>query len=302
MLKIVGVFLCASIVFASQRIQYEEPAHIASSNHFSFIVWNVGQGLWTTLVDDSRCYHFDMGGERAPWPAILRLCRDKENILSFSHWDWDHIRFARDAGLKFPKICVLNPPAGEPPEKRKGFFDQIKHCAQPNIEQGDTGRDTQSFTRAFPGAFSRPSIRELVSDPPPDRFQKYAKKTANEVSRVFVIEKTILAPGDSPQKAEKYWAPQLAVHQINQTPDQNRIRILVLGHHGSRTSTSAALLSRLPHLNAAIVSARKKKYGHPHAEVVARLRDKKIPMLLTEEWGSLHFQMKQEPPVTAAHH
>jgi competence protein ComEC len=290
MLKIIGPFLCASIVFASQRIHYEEPTHLESSNHFSFIVWNVGQGLWTTLVKDSRCYHFDMGGERAPWPAILRLCRDKENILSFSHWDWDHIRFAQDAGLKFPRICILNPPAGEPPEKRKGFFDQIKRCARANIEQGDTGSGSRSF------------IRELRSDPPPDRFQKHAKKTANEVSRVFVIEQTIVAPGDSPQKAEKYWAPQLALHQTNQIQDQNRIRILVLGHHGSRTSTSMALLSRLPHLTSAIVSARKKKYGHPHAEVVARLRDKKIPMLLTEEWGSLHFQMKKEPPVTAAHH
>jgi competence protein ComEC len=243
-----------------------------------------------------------MGGEHAPWSAILRLCRDKENILSFSHWDWDHIRFARDAGLKFPRICVLNPPAGDPPEKRKGFFDRIKRCDQANFEQGDIGKDLQPFINSSSRAFTHDFIRELISDPPADRLQKHAKKTANEVSRVFVIEKTILAPGDSTEKAEKYWAPQLTFHQINQTPEQNRIRILVLGHHGSRTSTSAALLSRLPHINAAIVSARKKKYGHPHAEVVARLRNKKIPMLLTEEWGSIHFQMKQEPPVKAAHH
>jgi competence protein ComEC len=68
-------------------------------------------------------------------------------------------------------------------------------------------------------------------------------------------------------------------------------RILVLGHHGSRTSTSSLLLDHLPRLTAAVSSARFRKYGHPHARVRRDLAKRHIPLLRTEEWGNLHFEL-----------
>ena len=87
-------------------------------------------------------------------------------------------------------------------------------------------------------------------------------------------------PGDSPTKMEKKWA-----NQINE-----RVEVLILGHHGAKNSTSEFLLNKLTDLKVAISSAREKRYGHPTMEVKNRLRKNQIPLLKTEDWGNLIFQ------------
>ena len=69
------------------------------------------------------------------------------------------------------------------------------------------------------------------------------------------------------------------------------VRILVVGHHGSRTSTSKELLESLTHLHAGLVSARAAKYGHPHNQVISQFAQQKTPLLTTEKWGHLIFEM-----------
>ncbi len=103
-------------------------------------------------------------------------------------------------------------------------------------------------------------------------------KHANDLSGVFYYKK-LLYPGDSPKKNESQWEDQI--------PD--RPRVLVLSHHGSRTGTSSKLLSHFPSLRMAVASARHSKYGHPHPEVVDRLRGEGLPLLKTESWGHIHF-------------
>ncbi len=105
-------------------------------------------------------------------------------------------------------------------------------------------------------------------------------KTPNAKSWV-VLTHGVLAPGDSPRAQEKMW-----LHKLGDLSD---VRILVLGHHGSRTSTSRELLFALSRVKMAISSARFQRYGHPHREVVEALERARIPMLRTEEWGTLHM-------------
>lgn len=105
-------------------------------------------------------------------------------------------------------------------------------------------------------------------------------KTANAKSWV-VLWRQVLAPGDSPRDQEKKW-----IHKIVGLSDT---RILILGHHGSQTSTSRELLHHLPQLKMAISSARYRRYRHPHSEVIRELEELKIPLLRTEEWGSIHI-------------
>jgi competence protein ComEC len=103
-------------------------------------------------------------------------------------------------------------------------------------------------------------------------------KKSNDASSVYYF-RNLLYPGDSPKRFEKSWFSELPAQ-----PD-----VLVLSHHGSRTGTSMRLLKDLPKLRVAIASARKNKYGHPHALVVERLRRLKIPLLTTQNWGSIHI-------------
>lgn len=108
---------------------------------------------------------------------------------------------------------------------------------------------------------------------PPEKLKK-----TNDASSVYYF-RNLLYPGDSPKKFEKQWLEEIP----------QKARFLVLAHHGSRTGTSQILLRNLPNLKVAIVSARKKKYGHPHPEVVEELRQNRIPLLTTESWGSIHI-------------
>ena len=104
-------------------------------------------------------------------------------------------------------------------------------------------------------------------------------RSSNESSQIFVHQ-GFLIPGDAPISSENKWAAR-----VQSLP----IRHLLLGHHGSRTSTGAKLLTALPNLKHAIVSARYQRYRHPHEIVLRRLSKNKTPVLRTEHWGHLRF-------------
>jgi competence protein ComEC len=108
------------------------------------------------------------------------------------------------------------------------------------------------------------------------------KVRTNDLSEVFTVAKQILIPGDSPASQEIKWDIALP----------STLRILILGHHGSRTSTSDHLLSRLPNVRLAIASARIRKYGHPHAETIARTRHHGVALIKTESWGNIWIELK----------
>ena len=102
-------------------------------------------------------------------------------------------------------------------------------------------------------------------------------RTSNEASRVMVWQNVVL-PGDSPSSRESEWLSAL--------PDARSARVLVLGHHGSRTSTSKELLNQT-RFRLSIASARRARYGHPHNDVVRKLERAHVPLLRTEDWGHI---------------
>jgi competence protein ComEC len=213
------------------------------------IVWNVGQGQWITIIDNAICWHIDMGGEFAPWRSIRDHCRQRDNRVSLSHWDMDHIVFVGGARSQLPNLCLINAPLGPSSPRKESLILTIPKCAVASPYQ----------------QWSNPEGR-----------------TANAKSWV-VLWRGVLAPGDSPRDQEKKW--------IRQMSDLASTRFFILGHHGSRTSTSKDLLAKIPHALMAVASSRFRRYGHPHAEVVRELDRARIPLLRTEEWGTIHFRL-----------
>ncbi len=215
-----------------------------------FIVWNVGQGQWTTSVNSESCLHFDIGGESFPWKKVRKLCEKKENRIYLSHWDWDHVGgLSRwPWGWKRHKTCIALRPLGKSSLKKMKLLSGFTDCQE-------LTREIQIWTPR-------------------------SAKDSNSQSHVLKFQR-ILLPGDSPTSQEKFWRP------TNLTQD---VTLLILGHHGSATSTSEDTLKQMPALRMAISSARWSRYGHPHPDVQARLKRKKVPLLRTEDWGHLHFQ------------
>jgi len=209
------------------------------------IFWNVGQGQWITAIDQSHCYHFDVGGEFINAEKLSLHCQNKENIVFYSHWDWDHIGLTRTLQRAVKNLCVSISPLGNAKKYKKALVKKLTTCQK-------TFSEVQRLNFRYPRT-----------------------KADNDLSQIFIYNKKLLIPGDSTKRMEKIWSKQ--VHKINW---------LSVSHHGSRTSTSEFFL-RSTKIHQAIVSARKRVYGHPHKEVIERLKTFSIPTLLTEDWGNI---------------
>lgn len=221
-----------------------------------WIVWDIGQGQWVTHVMADACMHFDIGGEVGSYKYVdrqlKRNCLGKENILFLSHWDFDHYFNITSLAKNFSNLCwAIRPELNKEGISIQKILDlNLSPCPILNFEFFN--------------------VKSWIPR---------TGRTSNDFSIVNMTDQFLL-PGDSTTKQEKQW---------DQILDLQSTRVLVLGHHGSRTSTSADLLQHLPGLKMAVASARLRKYGHPHKETLARLQKNKTPVLRTEDWGSLWF-------------
>ncbi|MES3037048.1 MAG: hypothetical protein V4736_04000 [Bdellovibrionota bacterium] len=222
------------------------------------IVWNVGQGQWITQVTNDSCLHFDAGGEVLPWDRIESICKNKLNKIYISHWDADHIsglNFFHWSGIKYCRASTSDFPLPETLQ----WFRQTEFC----------------LMEKKPGVkIIRPQWSE----------KELRKKRPRNESSLFFLTKNYLMTGDAPQKSER--KNLLNNGELLPSGFQN-ITVLILGHHGSKTSTSTALLKKLSRLKLAISSSRKAVYGHPHADVQNKLVKFNVSLLKTEDWGNI---------------
>ena len=219
------------------------------------IVWNVGQGQWITHSLPKMCLHLDAGGERFPRRAQLTdICGNKTNFFFVSHFDWDHISFLPKAMSLLGRSCLFLMDQTPPPSKKR-YIQSLRKCPKTPMAQWPI---------------------ELIHNP------QWPTKNSNSESLVFVLSKRILISGDSPTQQEKIWGRHKALRHIE---------VLIVGPHGSYTSTSSFLLRQMPALNQAIVSARRFRYGHPHVKTLYRLRKKKVPVVTTETFGHIIIKL-----------
>lgn len=235
-------------------ILYPNSLKDSPKNQKELIVWNVGQGQWISLVEANHCWHFDMGGEFLPFKEILKRCKKKENQIFISHGDWDHINGIKKY-TRLQESCIHY--KTHPLSTKKALLKNIPPCPQ------------------LP--------KEVLRFSPPLNLG-FKKRSENDLSHLFYIQKyRIFIPGDATIPLEN-----LLTHQLSKLPT---LRLWVLGHHGSQTSTGLRWVQRLrsQHL---VVSARQSRYGHPHAQVVERvLKHQKRTPISTEYWGHLRFQI-----------
>lgn len=65
--------------------------------------------------------------------------------------------------------------------------------------------------------------------------------------------------------------------------------VLKVGHHGSRTSTTADFLDAVSPKYAVIMCGKDNRYGHPHEEVLARLTSADVEIYRTDVHGTVVF-------------
>jgi len=117
---------------------------------------------------------------------------------------------------------------------------------------------------------------------PFDNLEGKKFKEVNDTSIVANLvfkDHSILFTGDISEKIEK---------KLIQESKLEKEDILKVAHHGSKTSTSEDFLEKIfPSI--AVIQVGENKYGHPHPEVLARLKKFGIEILITKELGDIKF-------------
>lgn len=119
-------------------------------------------------------------------------------------------------------------------------------------------------------------------------FLELNDKNRNEQSvvvRLDFLENSFLFTGDSDGKVER--------DMIGDEEDVD-VDFLKIGHHGSKSSSEEFFLGKVTPEKAVISSGVKNRYGHPHEEVLERLKSDEVEVFRTDEMGTVKFECKKE--------
>jgi beta-lactamase superfamily II metal-dependent hydrolase len=94
---------------------------------------------------------------------------------------------------------------------------------------------------------------------------------------------SVFLPGDSEGPERRWWLE----HHSDLVRD---CTILKLAHHGSRNGTDAHWLDAVRPALAVASMGRNNEFGHPHAETLSLLRRGQVPLLRTDQLGTITLQ------------
>lgn len=122
----------------------------------------------------------------------------------------------------------------------------------------------------------------------PHADQQGSKNNRSCVLKVTSNDLRLLLPGDIEQEAEQQL---VASYEAELDAD-----ILVVPHHGSRTSSTAAFIDAVSPAYALFPVGYRNRYGFPKDDVVQRYQEREISLLRTDRHGALIFD-SEIPPV-----
>ncbi|MGC4375965.1 DNA internalization-related competence protein ComEC/Rec2 [Fictibacillus sp. Mic-4] len=71
-----------------------------------------------------------------------------------------------------------------------------------------------------------------------------------------------------------------------------KVNVLKAGHHGSKTSSSFELIKHIGPDYVIISAGKNNRYGHPHEEVLKRLKEQGTTIIRTDESGDISFKLE----------
>jgi len=223
---------------------------------------DVGQGL--AILVRTRHHHllYDAGprfgdldlGERVVLPVLRKQAVPSLDLMLLSHADADHAGGARSVMAGLPVVQVLSgDPEALPAELAAGGCDSGRRWTWDGVHF--------------------------------ELWQWAAAVDSNQKSCVLQIDaggERLLLTGDIDVAAESALldSPLAVPTQWLQAP-----------HHGSRTSSSMALLARLAPHSVLISRGQGNSFGHPHPRVMARYRRLGLSILDSAEQGAIRLQL-----------
>lgn len=243
----------------------DRPAH----GRFELLAADVGQGTAVLvrtrhhllLVDAGPQYSAENdAGHRVLLPLMQARGESALDLLLLSHRDVDHVGGAASVMAVMPPRRLLSSLEAEHPLHAKASLSE--RCLAGQSWQWD-------------------GVRFDVLHPwPGDELQARKPNAISCVLRVADQRgRSALLPGDIE-------AEQEAALLRRSPPGSLRSDILVVPHHGSRTSSTEAFLRAVQPEIAVVQAGYRSRFGHPAPDVMARYQALGIPVVRTDRCGA----------------
>ena len=190
-------------------------------------------------------------------------------------------------------IVITNPDA----DHIGGFADILKNYKVDYVFEPGTQNSSKTFqnlkteiaNQKIPKILARKGMRinmgggTIIDILFPDRdVSSWSTNDGSIVARLTYGATSIMLTGDSTSKTEK-------IILDNYAPEEIKSKILKVGHHGSRSSTSESFLRAVAPQYALISSGAGNTYGHPHREVIDTLEQFGVKILRTDILSTIVF-------------
>ncbi len=244
-------------------------------NKFSLLMIDVGQGDSfllkfpngkTALIDAGNALHGFDNGERVIYPLLNNLDVDRLNYCFISHLDADHFKGAEFLIQKGIIDTIFKPARYAGVSKDVEFENmirangvQLKYYSKEMMSIGEVRIYFLNDTNAV----------------------GYANLDLNNKSGIIKIQhgsNSFLFVGDAEYKAERIL--------IDSFPDFLKVDVLKVGHHGSKTGTTASFLDLVNPKISLISSGLFNQFKHPSAAVIERLQSYGAHVLRTDLNGA----------------
>ncbi len=270
---IIILIALALAAFLSQK----EPAPISDSLRLTFV--DVGQGDSAFIcTPEGETWLID-GGEDGQYQSGLLPFLEARGVEQLdyvvaTHYHNDHIGGIFQL-LKSGKIKNLILPDYTPGSKAKNGLLKAAENAHTLVLDVSEGDILPSGNK---------DLKISVLHPEDGGFSPDNENSNSLVLKLEYFGTTALLTGDIEEDAEP-----LLTEKYDLEAD-----ILKLGHHGSATSTSAEFFKEVDPVYGIISAGQGNRYGHPHYEVLNRLRDDDVIIYRTDEDGDITFFLSEK--------
>ena len=191
-------------------------------------------------------------------------------------------------------IVITNPDA----DHIGGFADILKNYEVSYMFEPGTQNSSKTFqnlkteiqNKKIPRILARKGMRinmgggTVIDILFPDRdVSSWSTNDGSIVARLSYGATTIMLTGDATSKTEK-------IVLAGSIPEDIKSKILKVGHHGSRSSTSASFVKAVEPTYALISNGKDNSYGHPHKEVLETLNSIGAQVFRTDLLGTIMIQ------------
>lgn len=267
-----GLLLSAAVLVCAPGVERAGP----SSGVLRVTLIDVGQGdavlvqfpdRHTLLVDAGGSVGSYDVGRRVVMPAAWALGVRKLDWLLVTHPDIDHVGGARSVleGLAAQEVWE-----GVPVPTSAARIELVEALRR----RDGVLRTVRAGHRLEVGGVEV----EMLHPPEPDWERRDVRNDDSVVIRLRYGHAELLLTGDAGGEFESAWRPPA---------DLGPLRVLKAGHHGSRSSSGAAFVTRYVPDIALVSAGQSNLFGHPHPDVLAQFEEAGAAVFRTDVDGAI---------------